>query len=397
MFRLLLLIVFLFTVINSYAQWVRVEQLPQIYITGIALNDETIFVAADTCIIFKSTDNGQNWQSINFDYNEAGASNISYLNGKIYVGTIAHGVYVSTDNGNSWNNKGPSMMPVSGFSEFKGEIYCSTLGDGVFVETTSSWVRMNNELPTYSQQIYTMTSTPNNLLISAGSNGVWYRYDFEIGKWIEGYFDEGLSPGMEIWKMIYDNGICYASARNRIFSSTNDGEKWVQDIVGTKNGTDRIMYAGKEHIYALTNSSMVGVWIQKRYKNLPAGSTWSNDEEFVNNVYAFDILEYDDKLFLATDRGLYIKPLSNTHVDYENSSQVEIFPNPTSDGFVQIRNSEIINKYEIFDITGRIVHKENINDNELVLSLDLDSGLYYVSINCLNGQNFFIPLLVGKY
>jgi ligand-binding sensor domain-containing protein len=394
---LLIISIFFCTVFGVYAQWVKVEQLPTMYITSIARSDNAIYIAVDSCIIYKSTDRGLNWESRNFNYNEAGASSIAYLNGKIYVGTHQHGVYVSTDNGESWNNKGPAMSPVSGITEFKGKIYCSTIGDGVFVETANSWVRMNNSLPTYSTQVYTMTASPNNLLIGAGANGVWYKYDFKNAKWIEGYFYEGMAPGMEIWKMIYVEGLCYAAARNRIFSSTNEGDTWTLDFVGTKSGTDRIMYAGEKHIYALTNSNDAGILVQKRAKESPAGSSWSTDEEFVSGVYAFDILEYAGKLFLATDKGLFIKHLNNTHVDYGNFNHVRLFPNPATNDIVNLRSDEIISNIEIFDITGRIVHEEQINNSEAILSPFLSSGIYYITLYSIKGQKLIVPLIVNKY
>ncbi len=77
--------------------------------------------------------------------------------------------------------------------------------------------------------------------------------------------------------------------------------------------------------------------------------------------------------------------LSNTHFD-DNS--VSLFPNPSIDGKynVSINTKEVSGRFQVFDLTGKIVNSGSIDSNTFSLDLSsLPKGNYYVQIE-FNGN-----------
>ncbi len=78
-----------------------------------------------------------------------------------------------------------------------------------------------------------------------------------------------------------------------------------------------------------------GTWIQKRDKHANIGTSWETDEEFLPGGFSYDIIEYDNKLFLGRNDGLYVKSIvtgikdkiKNTKLPKEYSLD-QNYPNP---------------------------------------------------------------------
>ena len=67
------------------------------------------------------------------------------------------------------------------------------------------------------------------------------------------------------------------------------------------------------------------------------------------------------------------------------SENIRVFPNP-SDGIVFVETSEtIINRYEIFDLSGRRLLQGRINDTRFSINLPERSGLYILVLHSENG------------
>jgi len=95
---------------QSYAQWEKTNFPDTVKVNTIVVKDSSIFVGTDGDGIFVSTNNGENWKSIN----EGLQSKIVHTilinrktlpagQARIFAGTET-GVSVSTDNGENWRS-----------------------------------------------------------------------------------------------------------------------------------------------------------------------------------------------------------------------------------------------------------------------------------------------------
>ena len=304
--------VFLFLLISpSFAQWKKINAVPDNDIVSLVVHNDRIYAASNVNEIYKSAD-GIAWTSIRVSPDAIDISSIIFFDAKIYVGTFNWGVFFSSDNGDTWQNNGSGPSFISRFGIKNNSLYASTLGNGVAVldSVTGKWSFLNNSLPSYSVNVQSVIGSASSLLIAAGSNGTFYRYDFNANEWNEEYYFGSLRPGLQIDRLVNSADTIWAVNGNSVIKSSNAGIQWDHDKIGTHDGTSRFISAGMHTYYTLTNLFPQGTWVQQRSKGAGIGSTWSVNEEFFPTGFSYDITEFGNKLFLGKDDGLYEKEVT---------------------------------------------------------------------------------------
>ncbi len=294
---------------RTYSQWVRIDDIPAVPIETLAINDDNIYAGTFSNKIYFSSDNGNTWDMLAVNNETINITALSFFQGNIYAGTFSSGVYFSPDNGITWQTDSSSPVSVSGFAVKDNVLHASTLGNGTFVldSTADSWSALNDSLPNYSVNVQSIISSQNFLIIAAGANGTFYKYDFAGGSWTEGFYYGFLRPGLLINKLINTGDTIYAVNGTRIIRSSDAGKSWTNDNNGTHNGIYRIVYEGLNYLYTLTNIVPEGTWIQKRNKDAETGAGWADEEELLPDGFSYDILEHEGRIFLAREDGLYLR------------------------------------------------------------------------------------------
>jgi hypothetical protein len=295
----------------TFAKSTKISSIPSKSIVALVVHNSSIYAASDSNIIYKSK-NGFNWTPTSVSDVPAEIISMTFYNNDIYVGTGDVTVFNSSDDGITWHSNALSTIPSSRFVVNNNILYGATFGDGVYSLNinTNRWLPFTNGLPTYSYNVQNIISAPNFLIIGAGSNGTFYRYDFAANRWNEEYYYGTLKPGLQINRMINNGNTIFAVNGNKVIRSNNSGIGWTDDNTRTHDGADRNIYSGSANNYMLTNEVPKGTWIQERKKNAVIGESWSINEEFFPRGYSFDIVEFNDKLFLAKDDGLYFKTIA---------------------------------------------------------------------------------------
>ena len=68
----------------------------------------------------------------------------------------------------------------------------------------------------------------------------------------------------------------------------------------------------------------------------------------------------------------------------ETNNELSIFPIPATD-FITLNSSDIINKIEIFDVSGKNILSQNLNSNDInVNTQNLTNGIYFIKIQTSN-------------
>lgn len=294
------------------AQWSPVSGVPARPIVAPGALGDTLIAASDNGQVYRSIDGGTNWSAVALNEPSAVGISLTIPDDTLYHGTLDNGLFRSSDRGTSWLSMGPGLLlPVTDVVRFNGVLYASTDGAGVrrYDPASGSWLAFNSGLPTDSYNASTILRVGNQLMIGAGGNGTYYTYytyDFAAGAWTERYYYGTLLPGFDV------NEILYALNRNRILRSTDVGQTWTDDAVGTRNGADRWIHAGADLLYTLTNLGNNTCCIEQRNRNVDVGSNWSSNEELVNG-YAFDLLETSGRLYLAKEDSLFTRQRGGVH------------------------------------------------------------------------------------
>jgi photosystem II stability/assembly factor-like uncharacterized protein len=380
-----LILVLLLSIGNTFGQWTKINSVPSVNIVALAVNNNIIYAVSGTNKIYTSSDAGVNWNELTVSANPADLTSITFFNNNIYAGTFTHGVFKSSDNGITWQNNSSNPLFISDFAVKDNALYASTLGNGVAVLNTiaNTWSFINDSLPTFSVTVQSITSSPDYLMIAAGSNGIFYKYDFNGNYWVEGYYYGILKPGLQIDNLISNADTIFAVSGNKIIRSNDAGATWADDTSGTQNGARRNIYAGETNHYTLTNLAPVGTWIQHRDRYAGTGTSWASDEEFLPDGFSFDIAEYNQELFLAKNDGLYFKSIvTEVKENKVNSSfKFYVYPNPSPGGAINVESEKNIVSLEVFNIIGEVVYRTEVNRQHFQINSYLPNGIYFVRLN----------------
>ncbi len=97
-------------------------------------SDNHLYVMTWFNTVYRSTDDGENWEQV-LQVNNTISNLFISTSDDIYVSEQSIGIHRSTDNGASWNLINSGLINYSNYGmteDFEGYLYVSTWGDGVF-------------------------------------------------------------------------------------------------------------------------------------------------------------------------------------------------------------------------------------------------------------------------
>ena len=120
------------------------------------------------------------------------------------------------------------------------------------------------------------------------------------------------------------------------------------------------------------------------------GGTFDEESEIQISATAHDGYQFlawnDDntdnpRTITVTEDATYIASfIPYASIDDNDTSEIKIFPNPTSD-FISISSEETISKIEIISITGKMVCQMEIGNSNAIYNIsNLSNGMYFVRI-----------------
>jgi hypothetical protein len=265
---------------QSYAQWERTNLPDTVKVNTIVIKDSSIFAGTNGDGIFVSTNNGEDWKSINeglqskvvhtilitgktmpagqariFAGTETGVS-VSTDNGEnwrsidsglsglgvwslavnvdtagdttIFAGSWS-GVYSSTDRGENWKVTGLSntTMPVHSVVIFRDRIFAATLGEGIFWSQDNglTWRNISityegPDFPDMSAAICSISIFVGpyfNYVVAGSSFGDFYYTDYR-----DAYFLDAFLGAYWLEKQAVAI-LCFANRNDTLFSANSAG------------------------------------------------------------------------------------------------------------------------------------------------------------------------------
>ena len=254
--------------------------------------------------VFRSTDNGNTWQQkINgfpgpiFD---DGTVALAIANdGDIFASSFTDGVYRSTNNGDTWiNTNFPNAFIVTIVIDQSKRIYAGARGgSGVFVSTNNglNWLQKNNGI-TVPDQISSLCLTASGEIyagIASGNNTAVYRSIDYAENWLPTNLtnanpDNIVSYGSNIFAAVYSHGI---------YRTTNSGQNWLLVNNGLTNLKVNRIFAGSNGIYSASDSGV--------FRSTNNGDNWNKigfNDKRISEVY---ITPSGAILAAVTGEGVY--------------------------------------------------------------------------------------------
>jgi len=371
--RIIVLIITIFTINITNAQW---QQVGTEYITvnALAVNVITIFAGTSANGIFSSTNNGDSWTYLNNGYANSAILSLASIGTNIFAGFSGGGVFISTNNGASWApvNNGLSDLYISSLIVNDTNLIAGT-EHGIFLSTDkgNSWI----SLGLTSNFIYSLAVSGNNILCGAYNSGVFLSTDNGT-TW--NAVNTGLTDNMVYSLAINGNYIFAGTQYGGVFLSLNNGSSWTTASIGIPYGSIYSLTIKDNNIFAGTTN---GVFLSTNN-----GITWDNINSGLPTQRQVNCFAFDNVYAYISDNGLGVwrRPLSDFAGIKENTinDNVSIYPNPAKDILTIETNTNTQQRLEITNLIGQTVYTNNINNKKATINTSaFANGVYILKLS----------------
>lgn len=160
----------------------------------------------------------------------------------------------------------------------------------------------------------------------------------------------------------------------QVYTSTDCGKTWA--IRKTLSGVSSLKTAD-----AIANEVFV-----------PADqSEWKNQTAPVNAASMIDDLLVKFRFTSDGGNNVYVDNIQVSHPDQLGINLLDaesliIYPNPSSETITIESFNEAIEKVELIDLNGKLIHAEQVNASNIQLAIDnIQNGLYFIIVQTKNG------------
>ncbi len=313
---------------GSFGTWVPVGNFNLSEVVWCLANDNNNDMLAGTVggKIYRSSDNGQNWLHINSGMTVGMIWSIDVAsNGTIYAGTEV-GVFKSTNGGINWNTTALSGKDARAVSiDQSGNIYAGTWGFGVYKSTDqgASWQEKNNGI--IFKAVHAFTINPLGELFVGTFGGGVYKSTDNGNNWVN------TNMGYEfVWALgsTSDNKIIAGTYGLGMFVTTNSGSSWLNTNSGLPSS----------HIYTISvdasDNIYISAWAGGIYVSTNGGVTWNTMGLKGFGVSSILVNPSSHNLFAGTGDGKIYMNVNNPSSSKEENtiptafSLEQNYPNP---------------------------------------------------------------------
>lgn len=397
--KVFLLVLFVFSLNYSNAQWKAYSLPEKNFPTSQLQNINNILIASGNHGVYSSSDEGANWTKI---YSGSLATESSAMrkmwnkDNHIYIRLDDGFLYTllsSDDGGSTWYedtlNIGPDLRKNSGFDAFfiAGDtLYTQTAGRNSSFQTVphywkkkigeKAWTEFkefNSALfVTFPDFIHTLGSS-----IYMSSFGQLYRSDDNGKTYTLLYNYNPNVPNVGKMGIIGDDIYSYGSVTNdTLFAISSDkGLTWTTRKSFPKIFANGFINFGKDNkIFALAPNGQTSLSIDK-------GQTWSepSPSQFLDMM---DLVEINGKYLGTTfnkDSVLIFGSTSNSVENEPLAEQLTIYPNPSSDIIMFASQIEDQSQVKIYNNHGELVDSQTVSNNSIAVA-QLSSGIYMLEV-----------------
>jgi photosystem II stability/assembly factor-like uncharacterized protein len=353
--KTLLQILFFFLLVTQifFGQWVQMAGPSGI--STFASSGTNIFAGGCTIGVYISTDQGITWNNINSNLRDSCISCLAVIESHILAGTPS-GIYRSTDIGISWTAldtitiRYVQDIDVNGTNIFAGTSF------GVFLSTDNgtNWTAMNNGL---TETFVVDLAANGSNIFAATQNGVFLSTN-SGANWSSAGLD-----GFGVGHIAICNNSLFASTygtNGTVFLSTDNGTTWSVSDLGLTEKTVLDFEVYETNIFSSTLNFV--------FLSSNNGLSWTAVDEGLTAFYYMSLGVNEPYLFAGT-MGLSVwrRPLSEMITDVEDESSKiptkfllsQNYPNPFNPSTKIIWQSPLGSwqALKVYDVLGNEVVK----------------------------------------
>ncbi|MBN1349535.1 choice-of-anchor D domain-containing protein [candidate division KSB1 bacterium] len=306
---------------GAISEWILTNDPSFGTINCFTVSGTNLFAGTEAGGVFLSTNNGVTWNQVNTGITNTTIRALCASGTNIFAGTWGGGVFLSTNNGTSWTavNAGLTDLAVAMLYSSGTNLLAGTWGGGVFRSTNNgtSWTAINTGLTeTHIRAIYIGGSnfyagTISGLFLSTNNGTSW----------------TAINSGLTSTSAISLAGIPVGSneklftgtSAGGVFLSINNGGLW--SAVNTGLTTLHVPF-----LTVSTTNLFAATWGDGVFLTPNNGTSWTGINDGLTNLYIRSLTVCGTDLFAGTnDGGIWRRPLSTMI-----TSVPDINVNPTS-------------------------------------------------------------------
>jgi len=206
----------------------------------------------------------------------------------IYAGTTFAGVYITTNNGNSWSQTALNNMEANSLGSIGNNVLAGTGSNGVWLSTNNGANWTQTELT--SAYVWEFITVGSNIFAGTGS-GVYKSTNNGIN-----WSPSGLS-GFEVFSFTVNGSNLFASTyeNSSVYISTDNGASWSQTSLNNQQVYSLTSLG--TNIYAGTSSNGI-------YRSTDNGTSWSQTS--LNNLRVDGLIASGGNIIAGTGGGVYV-------------------------------------------------------------------------------------------
>ena len=304
--------------------WESTSRLPINHSVSIASNGD-IWVGTIDPAIYLSTDNGNTWVQKGVVHSQTQLIAINPISGYLFAGTTQNGLFRSTNRGESWiqvltdDSIYPYPTSIAGiFITPSGEIYCRTYRTIFYSnDNGDTWVEKDNDLPSYVGNGFPSSIGPDGTLYTGTHYGVYRSTDGG---------DTWLPPTNYINVVVNDitvsdDGSIFAATGGYgvpcVLKSTDKGDTWTQvnDGFGAHSAGTIIYNPITKDLFVTLGifyNDFSGASYTQIYRSTNLGKSWKFTGKLTNSglpnephIYGFAFNPITGQMYVATTGGVY--------------------------------------------------------------------------------------------
>jgi photosystem II stability/assembly factor-like uncharacterized protein len=281
---------------NSAESWFPVN-LSMVYPDHLVSKGSTVFAAASQLGVFRTTNNGANWELVN-----SGLTNLRINRLCVYGNTIVaasdSGVFHSINNGNSWTKIGLAVQEVSEIIILPNNTMLAAIfRDGIYRTTNNgvNWLRSSNGFN--CSAVTSIAFSGNDIYTALEFNGLMRSSDGG-NNWTK--ISNGFKGSTCMLVYTAPNGYLFAQSDSGFFRSTNSGNNWLM-LWGPFSRFNTIVSNQSGYLFASGNYPSSGV-----FRSTNNGSTWEMpDPNFQGSINSLCISQSGTLFAGSSGGGVY--------------------------------------------------------------------------------------------
>ena len=384
-------------------------------IHSIYIKNDTIYAGTDsyTPILYRSIDLGSSWDTIaSVNPNPYSVDIPSIISHKetLFFGTHRHGLFRSTDNGISWEQKdnglpdsfnpqalvigdNDQLIAAGSSLNFNSSSNCGCIFESN--DNGENWSSISSGIPvnTFTMIFDVKINTTGHIFAYGYSYGdkIWRSTD-NAASWVQ-LPNPSTSPlyGLDLDSL----GNLFLGSGSTIYFSSDNGNNWSSLFTFPAIVTEIKLNKKTGLMYTVTRDSANHYSI---YHSEDNGNSWTDISNGFPDTSYVAAIEFDlsNNVYVGTTTGVYKLNILNTALPKTTSMELlNIYPNPFSDQFSIDGLAGENTTINIYNLTGRKIYSAYVVGSSTTIDLSpFNNGIYLLQL--INSEKTVLKKIIKE-